>query len=729
MPPKDPSSGPEEPKEEASTVTQPSVAAEAAVVPRPPNALQEDPTYQEDDATFPLPSLYFRVFDSEKDEPDSKVKADVFKLYERWQEKTGRRWPENGLQTEDMVWLAEEAHKKPGQGSGRSRADRLADGDLVLAEESEYQNQFIPESEETMAAIADREAGASAADGSSTAATTTSGKAGSAGTGKKTPGSAAAAAGTGGGTRLPRTHMSNYEKTVEGGVWVTDEYESQEIEAGNMEQLWNQYLFDEEGKPIFLARKPADKAGDEAEDWRDIHGSYRPRYVNSEDAREALWVTDEYESQEDNTESEWDPEYVGAGLGLRREDPINPQYSLRHSVHPLAPFPGEALKWASYVYPDGTTYEGLTRQSVAHGMGVMTFGQGTAGGFSFQDTRLGDKYEGEFQGGYAHGLGQFTSETSGEVFIGEFFAGQKHGCGIKVDMSSYFQLLERGTSPVDAYAKTFQPIMANIEFRTWYHNKALGDDYEDETHLKAVKDEFDNPPKVVLRNKNHDIRLKDWKTMDPQQKVAARLTTIVARVQAGRSQRPPYYFDHKGELKAYVDSEGNATDYDSVDMLVGNTTDGGYGLGWDGADDSDEFPRDARMEAKTALEANQDRMQMESARERMFGNKLLNPFTGLDLKMYLDGKEGKYKDLALLSQLNSHGKFDPKMDLPPGSAPGYNLEMRTPGGDASAEREFQTARVMQALNVGYGKAQSMVDEMQQYDKDQAESDPFAPAQR
>lgn len=62
-------------------------------------------------------------------------------------------------------------------------------------------------------------------------------------------------------------------------------------------------------------------------------------------------------------------------------------------------------------------------------------------------------------------------------------------------------------------------------------------------------------------------------------------------------------------------------------------------------------------------------------------------------------------------------------------APGYNLEMRTPGGDASAEREFQTARVMQALNVGYGKAQSMVDEMQQYDKDQAESDPFAPAQR
>lgn len=37
------------------------------------------------------------------------------------------------------------------------------------------------------------------------------------------------------------------------------------------------------------------------------------------------------------------------------------------------------------------------------------------------------RYEGEFQAGYAHGLGQFTSEGRGEVYIGEFFAGQRHG--------------------------------------------------------------------------------------------------------------------------------------------------------------------------------------------------------------------------------------------------------------------------------------------------------------
>ncbi len=89
--------------------------------------------------------------------------------------------------------------------------------------------------------------------------------------------------------------------------------------------------------------------------WSDFYTAYRPRGVDTEEAREAVWATDEFESDEDATESEWGPEYVGAGLGLLAEDPLNPQYALRHSNHPLAPFPGEALKWSSYVYPDFTT--------------------------------------------------------------------------------------------------------------------------------------------------------------------------------------------------------------------------------------------------------------------------------------------------------------------------------------------------------------------------------------
>ncbi len=72
---------------------------------------KDDPTIVRDDTPFPDPNLYFVVFDSEKDEPDSKYRQDVFKLYERWEKKHGRKWPENGLNTEDMVWLYEEAYK------------------------------------------------------------------------------------------------------------------------------------------------------------------------------------------------------------------------------------------------------------------------------------------------------------------------------------------------------------------------------------------------------------------------------------------------------------------------------------------------------------------------------------------------------------------------------------------------------------------------------------------
>lgn len=36
-------------------------------------------------------------------------------------------------------------------------------------------------------------------------------------------------------------------------------------------------------------------------------------------------------------------------------------------------------------------FEGLTRDAVPHGMGVMVFGNGTGGGFHFRDVRRADK--------------------------------------------------------------------------------------------------------------------------------------------------------------------------------------------------------------------------------------------------------------------------------------------------------------------------------------------------
>jgi hypothetical protein len=69
-----------------------------------------DPTVVVDSTPFPDPALYFKVFDSERDEPGARYREDVNKLYARWEAKYGRKWPENGLNTDDLVWLYNEAY-------------------------------------------------------------------------------------------------------------------------------------------------------------------------------------------------------------------------------------------------------------------------------------------------------------------------------------------------------------------------------------------------------------------------------------------------------------------------------------------------------------------------------------------------------------------------------------------------------------------------------------------
>jgi len=45
--------------------------------------------------------------------------------------------------------------------------------------------------------------------------------------------------------------------------------------------------------------------------------------------------------------------------------------------------------WESKVYDDATTYEGLTREGIPHGKGIMVFGNWTGGGF--QHPQRGDR--------------------------------------------------------------------------------------------------------------------------------------------------------------------------------------------------------------------------------------------------------------------------------------------------------------------------------------------------
>lgn len=49
------------------------------------------------------------------------------------------------------------------------------------------------------------------------------------------------------------------------------------------------------------------------------------------------------------------PKQVGKALDAPGISPKDPQAWLHESSHPYSPFTGNALKWDSYVYDDGTT--------------------------------------------------------------------------------------------------------------------------------------------------------------------------------------------------------------------------------------------------------------------------------------------------------------------------------------------------------------------------------------
>eukprot|EP00955_Chlamydomonas_euryale_P105777 365661-Chlamydomonas_euryale.AAC.62 len=226
-------------------------------------------------------------------------------------------------------------------------------------------------------------------------------------------------------------------------------------------------------------------------------------------------------------------------------------------------------------------------------------------------------------------------------------------------MKPYYYLLERGEDPTSAYRKTYDQIMRNIEFRTWYRNKALGSDYEDEVLLQAVNDDLGNPYDTVITSAQHDRKLRTWAAMNPEQKALSKMADIVDKVGGERMQRraaygfkgPGYYTrDEDGKLVEDLDSHGNDSEYDSMDLMLGNTTEGGLGLGW--ADDTQpgsEYPFDPKLAEMAAGDAEDDRLEESEDKDAVLGDDMLNPITGLTVKDYLEGKEGKYKEWLALT--------------------------------------------------------------------------------
>ncbi|KAI8105680.1 hypothetical protein M9434_000262 [Picochlorum sp. BPE23] len=156
---------------------------------------------------------------------------------------------------------------------------------------------------------------------------------------------------------------------------------------------------------------------------------------------------------------------VGKASNAESRSPNDPQWWLAGSVHPYAPFVGNALKWESYVYDDGSTYEGTMLLDVPHGKGTIVFGNGFGGGI--QRPEKNDKYEGEFDTGFAHGLAQYTHTSKGKLFKGEYNVGQRHGCGAEYDMSPFLKKVKGGMDPSQAWEETKDTIESKAKYGTW----------------------------------------------------------------------------------------------------------------------------------------------------------------------------------------------------------------------------------------------------------------------
>jgi hypothetical protein len=124
---------------------------------------------------------------------------------------------------------------------------------------------------------------------------------------------------------------------------------------------------------------------------------------------------------------------------------------------------------------------------VPHGKGTLVFGRGRGGGI--QRAEPADRYEGEFDTGFAHGLGQFTAASGGRVFRGEFNVGQRHGCGAEYDVTPFLRRLDAGLEPAAAWAEARPEVERSARLGTWLRDTFFAgpDDSGRWCHLAEVR--------------------------------------------------------------------------------------------------------------------------------------------------------------------------------------------------------------------------------------------------
>ncbi|XRB06354.1 hypothetical protein NFJ02_27g63060 [Pycnococcus provasolii] len=174
--------------------------------------------------------------------------------------------------------------------------------------------------------------------------------------------------------------------------------------------------------------------------------------------------------------------------------------------HALMAFPAQTVKWSSRFFKDGTTYEGLRRNTRLNGLGNLKFGllpQQRVGKSviypaGFQNAKTGDTYVGEFRNNRAWGLGTYSSIEEAEVFEGEFYQGRRHGCGRVTKYKPFLDMLKETGDPVAA-KRYWDELLADPETRplvremgTWQWDQKISD-VRDPTNLIVERGWCDEP--------------------------------------------------------------------------------------------------------------------------------------------------------------------------------------------------------------------------------------------
>lgn len=143
------------------------------------------------------------------------------------------------------------------------------------------------------------------------------------------------------------------------------------------------------------------------------------------------------------------------------------------------------------------------RYKVPHGKGTFTVGARGCGA-GFRDPEPGDVYEGEFMGGFAHGLGQYKSADGRYIYKGRFKYGLRDGCGMRYDLQPLRDAIASGErDEEDLEERLLDDMDAKAQIGRWvmdeYRERADPEDDDAACSMAVMAKTMEETDSVVAR--------------------------------------------------------------------------------------------------------------------------------------------------------------------------------------------------------------------------------------